>query len=292
MARAGDMRIAFLEQGDGPLALCLHGFPDSPYTWRHLLPELAAAGHRAVAPFGRGYAPTSLAPEGSYQLGALIADVEALHEELGGGPDAVLIGHDWGASIAYGAFAHSPHRWRAAVGLAVPPGDALSSGFLEYDQLKQKFYIFLCQVPLAELAFAAGDFALIDGLWRDWAPGLDFRDDVARVKACVRAPEHLTAVIGYYRSSFNPRSNHPAYAEQEAAASRPPVRPMLYLHGRLDNAVPAAAANQARSFLAPDSKVVIVADAGHFLHLEQPGQVNKQILDWIGTADYAPGCVA
>ena len=80
----------------GPLALCLHGFPDSAYTWRYLLPELGQAGYHAVAPFSRGYAPTDVPPDG-HEVGALARDANALHGVLGGDGDAVIIGHDWGA---------------------------------------------------------------------------------------------------------------------------------------------------------------------------------------------------
>ena len=76
---------------DGPLAILLHGFPDSAGTWRHLGPALAARGYRVVAPYNRGYAPTDLAPDDAYQLGALVADVIAIHEALGG--DAVSYTH-------------------------------------------------------------------------------------------------------------------------------------------------------------------------------------------------------
>src|ERR1700730_7382318 len=93
------------------LALCLHGFPDSAWTWRHLLPELAGAGFYAVAPFLRGYAPTEIPADGRYQTGALVADSCALHEALGGDEHAVLVGHDWGAITAYGAAAFSPEPW-------------------------------------------------------------------------------------------------------------------------------------------------------------------------------------
>ena len=103
------------------VALCLHGFPDSAHTWRYLLPELASAGFRAVAPFLRGYAPTQLAPDGRYQIGAVVQDTNALHEALGGDEDAVLIGHDWGALATYGAVAHQPTRWRPAVTAGSPP---------------------------------------------------------------------------------------------------------------------------------------------------------------------------
>ena len=98
---ANGVNFSYLECGSGPIALCVHGFPDSAHTWRYLMPELAQAGFRAIAPFTRGYAPTSLAPDDCYQTGARAADVNALHEALGGDENAVLIGHDWGASTAY-----------------------------------------------------------------------------------------------------------------------------------------------------------------------------------------------
>ena len=89
---ANGLEFAYLTDGpdDGPLALCLHGFPDTAHTWRYLLPELAAAGFHAVAPFLRGYAPTAIPADGRYQVGALVQDANALHEVLGGGDDAVI----------------------------------------------------------------------------------------------------------------------------------------------------------------------------------------------------------
>src|SRR5215469_16133323 len=112
-ARANGLEFGLLEAGGpGPLALCLHGFPDTAHTWTRLLPVLAGAGFHAVAPFLRGYAPTTVPADGAYDLGALAADAVALHEMLGGSGDAVLIGHDWGAEIAYAAAAHAPDRWR------------------------------------------------------------------------------------------------------------------------------------------------------------------------------------
>ena len=97
---ANGLEFGYLSDGppDGPLALCLHGFPDTAHTWRHLLPRLADAGYHAVAPFLRGYAPTSVPADGRYDTGTLALDVCALHEALGGGPDAVVIGHDWGSA--------------------------------------------------------------------------------------------------------------------------------------------------------------------------------------------------
>ena len=119
--RANGLRFHYLQAGDGPLALCLHGFPDSPWTYRHLLPELARAGYRAVAPFMRGYAPTEIPRDGRYHAGDLAADVVALHQALDGDERAVLVAHDWGAVAAYGGVAREPQRWRRCVVMNVPP---------------------------------------------------------------------------------------------------------------------------------------------------------------------------
>ncbi len=146
--RANGLEFGYLEAGSGPLALCLHRFPDSAYTWRYLLPAPAEAGFHAVAPFMRGYAPTGVPGDGAYQTGALAADACALHDALGGDGDAVLIGHDWGATATYAAVAHAPECWRRAVAMAVPPLGAMLSSFFDYAQLKRSFYIFLFQTAL------------------------------------------------------------------------------------------------------------------------------------------------
>src|SRR5215831_12141247 len=144
---ANDLEFGVLEAGAGPLALCLHGFPDTAHTWKFLLPALAEAGFHAVAPFMRGYAPTGIPADGAYQVGALVADAVALHEVLGGDEDAVLIGHDWGAEAAYGAAAFAPGRWRRLVTLAVPPAALDPVLFGDYEQLRRFFYEFMFRDP-------------------------------------------------------------------------------------------------------------------------------------------------
>src|SRR3954454_21275985 len=111
--------------GDGPLALCMHGFPDSAHSWRHLLPELANAGFRAVAPLRRCYAPTAIPADGRYQMGMLALDAIGFHEAFGGGAPAVIVGHDWGASAVHGAAVFAPDRWSKVVSMAVPPSGAV-----------------------------------------------------------------------------------------------------------------------------------------------------------------------
>ncbi len=266
---------------DGPLALCLHGFPDTAHTWRHLQPLLAAAGFRSVAPFMRGYAPSGLAPDGNYQTGALAVDANALHQALRGGPDAVIVGHDWGAMAAYPAVVLAPERWRRAVTAAVPPPSAVMSSFFAYEQLKRSWYTFFFQTPLAELALPAGDWAFIDRLWQDWSPGYDAAWDLARVKESIGTPERMAAAIGYYRALYDGSGHDPALAEAQAATGLPVPRPTLYLHGTQDGAFALAPEADPLASLADGSEYVVIEGAGHFLHLERPDECNAHILRFL-----------
>jgi pimeloyl-ACP methyl ester carboxylesterase len=282
---ANGIDFGYLACGDeGPLALCLHGFPDSAWTWRHLLPALASAGFRAVAPRLRGYAPTSLDAQGRYQNGASVADVAALHEVLGGDASAVLIGHDWGARIATGAAVHEPDRWARLVTMSVPPGGVVATGMFSYAQLKRSFYIWLFQTPLADFIVPMNDLAFIDGLWADWSPGYDATEDLAHVKDALRDPANLNAAIAYYRATISSVGVVPEYQAHENAIAGTPRQPHLYLHGSTDGCMGADLLDNIDAFLpSPGSRSVIVEGAGHFLQLEKPDEVNRLILDHVTT---------
>jgi pimeloyl-ACP methyl ester carboxylesterase len=268
---ANGLTFAALTCGDeGPLALCLHGFPDSAHTWRYLLPELANAGYRAVAPWNRGYAPTTVPSDGDYSAAALTADTNALHEALGGDSDAVLIGHDWGAMMTYQAGATATDRWRRLVTIAVPPPGVAANAFMRYEQLKRSFYIMLFQTPLAELVVGADDLLFIDKLWADWSPGYDGTEDLTHVKNALRGPANLAAAIGYYRAMF-----------ASGGGDKSPPQPTLYLHGGTDGCFAVDGIGGTEEHLSTESRVDIVDGAGHFLHVEKPAEVNKRILDWL-----------
>jgi len=296
---ANGLEFAYLDEGppDGPLALCLHGFPDSAHTWRYLLPELGRAGFHAVAPFMRGYAPTAIPADGLYQVGALARDANALHQALGAGSDAVIIGHDWGAPIA----AHSallrpdiftavamlsvpyspPGRRRPTVTAAVAPTGSIMSSFFTYSQLQRSWYTFFFQSPLADLALPMDDFVFLDRLWADWSPGYDASYDLARVKESIGDGEHIAAAIGYYRALYDASGHSPDLADEQAAAMLPSPIPTLYLHGRDDGCFALEAIGNPLDFLAQGSEVVVVDDAGHFLNVEQPELFNRHVLDFI-----------
>jgi pimeloyl-ACP methyl ester carboxylesterase len=278
---ANGVDFTYLECGSGPLALCLHGFPDSAHSWRHLLPRLADAGFRAVAPFMRGYAPTSVPADGFFQTGALSADANALHEVLGGDADAVLVGHDWGAPAVYGAAGSAPQRWRRVVGMAVPPGPALGAAFLtDTDQLKRSWYMFFFQHPLSDLVVPADDLAFIDMIWSDWSPGHQAGVDVANVKDCLRDPANLRAALGYYRATLGDGPRHPDYDLIQLAGGGELTQPTLYLHGADDGCIGREVAEAARA-MCPWATVEIVEGAGHFLQLERPDVVGDRVVEFL-----------
>lgn len=267
---ANGIEFAYLEAGSGPLALCLHGFPDSAYSFRHLLPALAEAGFHAVAPWTRGYGPSDVPADGDYTSTARGQDALALREALGGGSDAVIVGHDWGALAAYTSVALQRGAWRRVVTMAVPPTGAVMRAFLSYPQIKRSFYMYFFQTPFADMVVPADDFAFIEGLWRDWSPGYDASEDLPHVKDALRDPTNLSAALGYYRAMFA--------GGPEASGDGPPT---LYLHGRDDGCMAADLAEGSEEFLPAGSRAEFIDGVGHFLHLEKPEEVNRLIVDWL-----------
>jgi pimeloyl-ACP methyl ester carboxylesterase len=282
---ADGLSFACLEAGDsGPLALCLHGFPDTAHTWRHLLPALADAGYRAVAPFMRGYAPTEIPADGFFQTGALAHDAVALHDALGGDGDAVLIGHDWGALAAYGGASFAPERWRRVVTAAVPPpGSALmSEGMTSYDQLRRSWYMFFFQVAGYSDAVVAKDgLEFIRRLWGDWSPGFDATEDMVHLRESLGASANLEAALGYYRATWGNGPHDPGLAAEQTACGHAPPQPTLYLHGRDDGCMGVAMAGDALDVLSPGSEAVVLDGCGHFLQLERPDEFNAAVLDFL-----------
>lgn len=279
-----DVTLQYHEAGDphGPLALLLHGFPDTNHTFRYLMPYLAELGYHVVAPAMRGYAPSSIATTGDYQTATLAHDAIRLHDALQGDGSAVLIGHDWGAAGTYPALSAAPERWRKAVTMSVPPLALMAQAFMTFDQLQRSWYMFYFQSPLADVTVPLGNFDFIERLWRDWSPNYDSAIDVQHVREALAEPAHLAAALGYYRAMFQPPASTPELAPIHATFSTTPSMPVLYLHGENDGCIGTAVVNDTLQHLAVGSEMHIVANAGHFLHLEQPDEVHHLIGEFLG----------
>lgn len=273
---------ASIADRDRPLALCLHGFPDSAHTWRMLTPQLEAVGYRVVAPFLRGYAPSSVPADGRYQIAASALDAIALHDHFVGDDRAVIVGHDWGAPITYTAANHAPQRWSKVVGIAVPPGPAFATSLLtSTDQMKKSWYMFFFQNPLSDMVVPADDLAFIDMLWNDWSPGYDATEDLALAKPSLRDPANLAAALGFYRAAFGTGYVDPGLDEMQSAGQAVPSQPLLYLHGANDGGIGREVAESARTTVTDNVTIDIVDGTGHFLHLEDPATVNRRIIDFL-----------
>jgi pimeloyl-ACP methyl ester carboxylesterase len=275
--------FSYLECGTGKLALLLHGFPDTAQTWRHLMPQLAEMGYRVVAPFMRGYAPSAVPSDGCYQTAMLARDANALHENLGGDSEAIIIGHDWGAPSCYGAAIDAPTRWHKVIGMAVPPTAALGMAFVQnLEQIKKSWYMFFFQHGLADLVVGANNHAFIEMLWRDWSPGYDASVDLEFIRKSLADPKNLQAALGYYRATLGDGYRDPQLSElQNQMAASVPTQPLLYLHGANDGCIGVDVVESAKKIAPANVKFEVVEAAGHFLQLEQPKVVNKLICDFL-----------
>ena len=245
------------------------------------MPELVRAGFKAIAPFTRGYAPTSIAPDDCYQTGARAADINALHEALGGDENAVLIGHDWGASTVMTAAANAPHRWKRVVAMSVPPVSILRKALTgNHAQIKRSWYMFYFQSALAEIAIEANDYQFIEMLWDDWSPGFKSNIDLENFKKCVPTASHLKAALGYYRASLGNGKKMDIYTALETQGLEPLTQPTLYLHGKKDGCIGVELAEETRR-TCPWLEVRILDQVGHFMQLEDPRQVNRHIVEWL-----------
>lgn len=286
-----DVALRALSWGaeNAPIALCLHGFPDTAHGWRKLAPALVDAGWRVVAPFMRGYAPSSLSSEGSYHVGALMDDALRVLEAAGPTGRDVLIGHDWGAIAGAGLAAMPDSPFTKAVIMSVPPAASFQPLGKTPDvgkllarlprQLLRSWYITYFQLPWLPERSASW---VVPRLWRTWSPGYDADEDVALVKASIGAPANWRAALGYYRATVRGSKPPARYAELHRHWLSAPIVPTLYLHGTDDGCASSDYAHWVRRILPEGSRTVTVPGAGHFMQLDRTDDVARLILDFVG----------
>jgi pimeloyl-ACP methyl ester carboxylesterase len=276
---ANGLEFAYIEEGDGPLVLLMHGFPDVAQTWTAQMRALADAGYRAVAVNQRGYPPTEIPANGFYDGATLATDVKALIEQLAGEP-VHYVGHDWGAANGFRAVAAFPELFKRAVQIAIPHPMTFPMMFTRPEQIHGRFHFWFFQMKgLAEAATMANDYEMIDYLWHLWSPRLDEPDHRALVKRALSQPGALEASLSFYRAAFGNSPADPANAHLNDAFNKPISTPTLTILGGEDPAK-VAGKLQAPYFTGP-VETVYVDGTGHFIHRERPDEVSKLIIDWL-----------
>jgi pimeloyl-ACP methyl ester carboxylesterase len=270
--------------GEGPVVLCLHGFPDNARSFRYQLPALAKAGYRAIAPTMRGYEPSAQPSDGDYTLEAIAGDVIGWIDYLG--EDKVhLLGHDWGAITSYVACNMAPQRFNSLATIAVP-GGRMDIGIEKVpEQRRKSWYMMFFQLRvIADIAVQYNDWALIKRLWRDWSPGYDLpAEEWNSLRQTFSAPGVKKGMLAYYRQNASLSillGGKKAGVNADRGAI--PVR-TLAITGENDGCVDTRLYDHV--FFDEDFpegvRVERIKNAGHFAHQEKPDEINSLLLNWL-----------
>lgn len=200
-ASAGGQTFRFTDTGEGPLVVLLHGFPDVPQSWDSVRDRLNDAGYRTVVPYLRGYHPATFSDR-RFSASDLADDFALLLDALGE-QSAVVVGHDWGSSIAYGAATAHPERVDKVVIVGIPHPLTLKPKPAE--ALEGRHFVYF-KFPWAAFTARAFDLKLVDRLYRRWAPHWDGPAREASVTDAVetlRDKRVLRGALAYYKA-LNP----------------------------------------------------------------------------------------
>ncbi len=242
---------------EGPVAIFLHGFPDLPSSWAPVMQRFAARGYRCVAPWTRGYPPSTTA--GPFSLERLADDALGFIDAVSPDRSAFLLGHDWGAAATWYALERGPARVAAAVAVSVPHPKRFARAALSSPaQLWRSRYMLALQARSI-------DRRGIERLWRRWSPGFEppanHLDEVART---IR--DGRDAPLEYYRDA---RRSLGRFLRGSARIDVP----LLYLHGRNDRCIDAGAASHPSRHVSGPYRAEIIEGAGHFVTLEAPERI-------------------
>lgn len=302
------INLHIAEAGSGPLALLVHGFPESWYSWRHQLPALADAGFHAVAPDVRGYgASDAPQPIEAYSMKEITADMAGLVDALGGAP-AVIAGHDWGAPIAWNSALLYPEKFRAVIGLSVPyTGRPPMRPTTLFKQIFQDtfFYILYFQEPgVAEaeleadprrslrlfLYTASGDAPPPSGFMQK-QKGATFLDGMPEPESL---PPWLTdADLDYFAGEFaragfrgglnRYRNMDRDFDELPQLAGAKITQPALFITGDRDGVMMMnpAGIDTMKQMTDDLRKTVVLPGCGHWTQQERPAEVNSEIIAFL-----------
>lgn len=268
----GDLVFDAIADGpaDGDLVLCLHGFPESAAEWTSVLPRLGAAGYRAVAPNQRGYA-RGARPDGvdAYAIGNLVADVVGMADALGA-DRFHLVGHDWGALVAWAFADRHPERLRTLTIVSVPhPRPFAAARANDPDQQARSTYIQgFREDPAADRAFLADDAALLRLALAEAGP-----DILAEHLRVLTDPGALDAALNYYRAW-----------DAELDGTDVVTVPTLYVWSDDDVALGRVAAEQTVDYVDAPYTFEVIAGVSHWIPEVVPEVLAGLVLDHLAGA--------
>jgi|SRR5580704_4572214 pimeloyl-ACP methyl ester carboxylesterase len=269
-----DQRFVVSQAGSGPDIVLLHGFPDTPYTWVDLQSTLVGAGWRVSVPWLRGYHPETIVPGRPYDPEALGRDALALLDALDIS-SAVLVGHDWGALLAYVAATLAPERIRGIVTCDIPHPSLVKP---TPQALWSARHVIALKMPWAGWHCRRKSFAYIDVIYQRFAgrwSGAERDEGIRRVKEALCSPETLAGAISYYRDL--PR-RMPDAAEKAGAV------PGLIIGGDENRSVEGLFERTAELLPGP-SRALVVEGSGHWPQREHPDIVTPEILAFLSELD-------
>jgi pimeloyl-ACP methyl ester carboxylesterase len=263
----GGIGLNVLDDGEGPAVLLLHGFPDSLDLWRHQVPALTGSGFRVVAPDLRGFGQSD-APEEmeAYALPAVLEDVVGILDQLEV-PSLRVVGHDWGAALAWGLAALHPERVERLVAISVGH-PATFPGSMEQRALS--WYMLFFQFPEAEEALRRDD-------WRFFREAFGGGGDLDRYIEDLSRPGRLTAGLNWYRANISPESFVSAISSAVPAVSCPTLG--VWSSGDValtEHQMTSSAANVNGPW-----RYERIDDASHWIPVDAPERLNELLIDFL-----------
>ncbi|MBW4675745.1 MAG: alpha/beta hydrolase [Desmonostoc geniculatum HA4340-LM1] len=270
------VKLHYVTQGEGPLMLMLHGFPEFWYSWRHQIPKFAQ-DFKVVAIDLRGYNDSDKpAEQSAYVMDEFIKDVEGVIKGLGD-EKCVLVGHDWGGAIAWSfAYAH-PETIERLIILNLPHPAKFAQGLRTPQQLLRSYYMFIFQLPwIPELLLQSSDYQAIETVFKGTAVNKNAftQADINAYKDAAAKRGALTAMLNYYRNIFGQRILNPNWGILEV--------PTLMIWGENDIALGKELTYDTAAYV-KDFQIKYITNCGHWVQQEQPELVNQYMAEFLRT---------
>lgn len=276
---ANGLRFHAVVDGEGPLVLLLHGFPEFWYSWRHQIPALAGAGFTVVAPDLRGYNESDKPEEiEAYRIGQIVEDVAGMVRALGH-ERALVVGHDWGGSVAYALAMRRPEMTQAIAVLNCPHPAAFAAavfGGRSLEQMKKSWYMFFFQLlELPERLLAADNFRLLRAFAYTRArPGTFSTKDLQAYREAFSKPGALTGAINWYRAMLR----RPQPPERQFP---PIVCPALVIWGERDHFLGKELTRGMKRYFSGPFTIHYLPGVSHWVQQEAPARVNSRLIKFL-----------